>query len=134
MFIKVNLNFVYISKVTIFSEIHQLFMAFACSVNNGKVNLKSLPLPCSLSTQILPPCFSTNSLQSINPSPVPVSFSVPFVERTCDILNSFARLSGGIPIPLSETEIVTSPEFCSALIVILPPLFVNFIEFDTRCF
>ena len=35
----------------------------------GIVNLKSLPISTSLSAQIFPPCFSTNSLQSIKPKP-----------------------------------------------------------------
>ena len=46
----------------------------------GMVKLNLLPLPTSLSAQILPPCFSINSLQRIKPSPVPCSFCVPFVE------------------------------------------------------
>ena len=36
------------------------------------------------------------------------------------------------PIPSSETEIVTFESVRSAEILILPPLFVNFIAFDTR--
>jgi hypothetical protein len=38
---------------------------------SGKVKLKVEPLPTSLSTQILPPCSSTNFLAKVNPSPVP---------------------------------------------------------------
>jgi len=56
-----------------------------CSVYIGRVNLKSLHFPTSLSTNILPPCFSTNSLQSNNPMPIPVSFAVPVVVRTSEI-------------------------------------------------
>ena len=37
----------------------------------GNVNVNLLPLPTSLSTQIFPPCNSTNFLASVNPSPVP---------------------------------------------------------------
>jgi len=37
----------------------------------GSVNVNLLPLPTSLSTQILPPCSSTNFLASVNPRPVP---------------------------------------------------------------
>ena len=86
-------------------------MPFTYSTDIGKVNLKSLPFPSSLSTQILPPCFSTNSLQSNNPKPVPVSSAVPFVVITSDISNSFAKSSCFIPIPLSETDIITFSEF-----------------------
>jgi hypothetical protein len=38
---------------------------------SGKVKLKVEPLPTSLSTQIFPPCSSTNFLAKVNPSPVP---------------------------------------------------------------
>ena len=38
---------------------------------SGKVKLKVEPLPTSLSTQILPPCSSTNFLAKVSPSPVP---------------------------------------------------------------
>jgi hypothetical protein len=38
---------------------------------SGKLKLKVEPLPTSLSTQIFPPCSSTNFLASVNPSPVP---------------------------------------------------------------
>jgi hypothetical protein len=38
---------------------------------SGKVKLKVEPLPTSLSTQIFPPCSSTNFFAKVNPSPVP---------------------------------------------------------------
>ena len=38
---------------------------------SGKLKLKLEPLPTSLSTQIFPPCSSTNFLAKVNPSPVP---------------------------------------------------------------
>src|SRR5215475_6048116 len=38
---------------------------------SGNVKLKVEPLPTSLSTQIFPPCSSTNFLAKVNPSPVP---------------------------------------------------------------
>ena len=37
----------------------------------GRVKVKVEPFPTSLSTQILPPCSSTNFLAKVNPSPVP---------------------------------------------------------------
>jgi len=45
----------------------------------GRVNLKVLPRPGSLSTLILPSCFSTNSLHNSRPRPLPASSSVPLV-------------------------------------------------------
>jgi hypothetical protein len=41
---------------------------------SGKVKLKVEPFPTSLSTQILPPCNSTNFFASVNPRPVPSFF------------------------------------------------------------
>ena len=38
---------------------------------SGKVKLNVEPLPTSLSTQIFPPCNSTNFLAKVRPSPVP---------------------------------------------------------------
>ena len=90
------------------------------------------PYPGSLSTQILPPCFSTNSLQSNRPNPVPDSASVPDVDKTFEISNSFNKLSGAIPTPLSVTDIVVSFAVCTAEIFITPSLFVNFIALETR--
>ena len=58
-----------------------LFSFIYQSLHNGIVNLKSLPFPTTLSTQIFPLCFSTKSLQRINPKPVPVSPLVPFFEK-----------------------------------------------------
>ena len=37
----------------------------------GSVKVNVEPLPASLSTQIFPPCSSTNFLAKVNPSPVP---------------------------------------------------------------
>jgi len=41
------------------------------------VKKKLLPTSTSLSTQIFPPHFSTNSLHTFSPSPLPFSLSVP---------------------------------------------------------
>jgi len=92
--------------------------------------LKSLPFPSSLSTQIFPPSFSTNSLQRINPKPKPFSFAVPTDIIFADILNSFWSVSSFIPTPLSEIDISTW--FCSwiAKIFISPSGFVNLIAFE----
>jgi hypothetical protein len=95
----------------------------------GKVKVKVLPIPSSLLTRIVPPCFSTNSLQSISPSPVPVSFSVPSPENFESSLNNLSRLTESIPIP--ESAIETSKNFPSILVdnIIFPPICVNLIAF-----
>ena len=54
----------------------------------GKVNIKLLPFPNLLSTQISPLCFSINSLQSIKPRPDPFSAAVPAVITVVSILNN----------------------------------------------
>ena len=59
------------------------------SLPKGKVKIKSLPIPFSLSTQISPPSLSKNSLQSVNPKPDPFSLSVPRVDSFCSMLNNF---------------------------------------------
>ena len=40
----------------------------------GSVNVNVEPFPCSLSTQIFPPCISTNFLVKVSPRPVPSLF------------------------------------------------------------
>src|SRR5687767_10889635 len=45
----------------------------------GTVKENLLPFPSSLCTKILPPFFSTNSLQRMSPRPVPFSLAVPRV-------------------------------------------------------
>jgi hypothetical protein len=45
-----------------------------------KVKKNELPFPNSLSTQIFPPFFSTNSLHSINPNPEPFPFELSSVD------------------------------------------------------
>ena len=66
-----------VSKTTHSSDIYSAQIAFTDSNQlggddlSGKVKLKVEPLPTSLSTQIFPPCSSTNFLAKVNPSPVP---------------------------------------------------------------
>ncbi len=86
------------------------------------VKLKIEPLPSVDSTHILPPCFSTNSLQSNNPSPLLGSPSVPVLLTFESILNKLFNNSKPIPIPLSLTEIIASlSSFAIAEILISPP-------------
>jgi len=95
----------------------------------GIVKINVLPFPISLSTQISPLCFFINSSHNINPSPVPVSFSVPAVDVFFSIKNKLLIFSFVIPTPVSATDILTKLLFScfSDDIVILPFLFVNFI-------
>ena len=66
-----------VSKTTHSSDMFSAQIAFTDSNQlggddlAGKLKVKVDPLPNSLSTQILPPCSSTNFLAKVNPSPVP---------------------------------------------------------------
>ncbi len=96
------------------------------------VNLKLLPLPNSLSTQIWPPCFSTKSLHSINPKPVPVSSLVPDVVFFWLMSNRLALFSGAMPMPLSFTE---NTIWLLSFVIessTLPLVSVNFMAFEMR--
>ena len=65
-----------------------------------------------------------------SPSPVPeMSPTLPPRLNLSKMAGCDAR---GIPIPLSETDIIIVGSVCSAEIFIAPPLFVNFIAFDIR--
>src|SRR4029453_12192401 len=98
---------------------------------NGISKMNDQPFPSSLSTQIRPPSISTNFLLMRRPRPVP-PYSDAMVASVC--LNSVKRLailSGGMPIPLSETLQRSSPPLCSTAISTLPA-FVNLSEFPAR--
>ncbi len=73
-----------------------------------------------------------NSLHNINPNPVPVSPSVPLLDRLASTLNKFFISSGDIPIPLSLILISICPSFLRLLMAISPPLYVNFIALVRR--
>src|SRR4029077_598633 len=72
----------------------------------GSVNTKVLPLPSSLSTQMRPPCSSTNRFESASPRPVPSRCSMPV--SVC-WNSSKIRLwsSGARPGPVSATAMRT---------------------------
>lgn len=92
-----------------------------------------VPLPSALSTVILPLCFSMNSLQSINPKPVLGSLSVPSRFTFSFILKRLSVNSLFIPMPVSVMHIRISVLFSGfASIEIVPFLFVNLIEFETK--
>src|SRR5215468_12544526 len=99
---------------------------------SGKLKLKVEPLPTSLSTQIFPPCSSTNFLAKVSPSPVP---SILCVESEPTCRNSskiFGWSSGEMPIPVSLTEISAPFSVLLAVMLIRPPSGVNFTALDKR--
>ena len=93
---------------------------------------KTLPFPGWLSTHIFPSCFSTNSLQSNKPRPVPFSFSVPRVDSKVSLLNSLPMASSVMPTPVSDTATTTWLSSQVALRCTLPFLGVNLMEFVMR--
>jgi len=94
--------------------------------------MKLEPRPKLLFTLIEPSLNSINSLQSINPKPVPFSFSVPGFESLFDGSNSFTMSSGSIPTPLSEMKIIEFSESLFDDISITPFRLVNLIAFDNK--
>ena len=77
-----------------------------------------------LSTQILPLLSSTNSLQIVNPKPVPFSFLVPMVVKLL-FLNSLLKFSLEIPTPVSSTQIKALPFWLLLDIVMMSPTLLN---------
>ncbi len=70
----------------------------------GRQNLKLLPMPTWLSSQILPACISTRCFVIDSPSPVPSR--VPrVVGSNCENLSKTRSSSdGAMPIPVSATQ------------------------------
>ena len=62
------------------------------------------PFPCSLSTQILPLCFSTMLRAIASPRPVLRSFPVGLTLVVLNGRNSLACSFAGMPGPWSRTE------------------------------
>ena len=90
------------------------------------VKWKQLPLPNSLSTQIVPPCFCTKSLQISKPKPVPFSPAVPKVLFfVVTELKSDVHLAADMPMPLSITCRWMSASSIAQFKVICPLFGVN---------
>src|SRR5439155_18774700 len=85
------------------------------ATRTGSVNVKVLPLPGSLSTQIRPPCSSTKRFANDRPSPVP-SRERSDCRRACWNSSKIRTWSSGeIPIPVSFTVTTMSPSARAAL-------------------
>src|SRR6476620_1265188 len=62
----------------------------------GRLKLKVLPFPTSLSTEIFPPCASINSLHMARPNPVPRALEPGTLKNRSNI---FGKYSFWIPGP-----------------------------------
>src|SRR6266446_5394860 len=101
-------------------------------VQTGRVKVKRLPWPASLSTQICPPCSSTNFLASARPNPVPSRFSV-YTPPTCWNSSKIRPwFSGAMPMPVSHTVIHTPASSIPALIPTCPLSGVNLTALESK--
>src|SRR5918996_1582532 len=89
------------------------------------------PFPSTLfSAQILPLCASIMLFEMYNPSPVPPSPSAR-ADVDVNLVNSFGKISGSMPVPVSDTLTIISPFNLPAYIFIVPFL-VYFIELSIK--
>ena len=75
---------------------------------------KVVPVPAALSAWIEPPCFWTMLNTIARPRPVPLSFVVKNGSKI------FSRVSRDMPVPVSETRILTAASSSSARTVSSP--------------
>src|SRR5204863_529293 len=109
---------------------HALTLSGA-GVRSGKVKVNVLPRPIALSTQIRPPCSSTNRFASARPRPVP-SRERSEARRACwDSSRTRSWSSGAMPIPVSRTVTTTSPLPRRAATSTRPPSAVNLTAFES---
>src|SRR5262249_51870362 len=90
------------------------------SMRSGIVKRNVDPLPSSLSTQIRPPCISTNFLAMLRPSPVPPNSRAIVASACWNSAKSPSIRSLGMPIPVSATRKRKLPSKCSTAISTRP--------------
>src|SRR4029079_16133945 len=79
------------------------FIAHMAFTRSGISIMNAEPLPSPLSTQMRPPCISTNFRLIDRPRPVP-PYSLAMVASVClNSVNRLSILSGGMPMPVSVT-------------------------------
>src|SRR5216683_5516496 len=105
---------------------------FARHQHRGNVKVKVDPRPGSLSTQIRPPCNSTNFFARVRPRPVPSCLRVSSLPTWRNSSKMAGWSSGAMPIPVSMTAISTAPSVRLAFRLIRPPSGVNLTALDRR--
>src|ERR1044071_441871 len=98
----------------------------------GSVNVKVDPRPGALSTQIRPPCSSTNFFARVRPRPVPSCLRVSSWPTWRNSSKIAAWSSGAMPMPVSVTAISTMPFRWVAFRQIRPPSGVNLTALERR--
>ncbi len=102
----------------------------------GSEMRKVEPLPCSLSTEIVPPISSTRRLEMARPSPVPPKRRVVDASTWLKEVKSRSIRSGGIPIPVSRTQSSSRyepfPAASASTRTITSPASVNLTPFESR--
>src|SRR5262249_54577511 len=77
---------------------------FPCSRRKGIEKKNVEPFPNSLSTQMRPPCISTNFLVMLSSSPVPPNSPVMVGSACRNSANMLSSWCGGMPIPVFATR------------------------------
>ena len=94
------------------------------------------PLPCSLSTEIVPPISSTRRFEMARPSPVPPNRRVVDASTWLNDVKSLSIRSGAIPIPVSRTESSSryepAPLGSASTRTTTSPASVNLTAFESR--
>src|SRR6266498_2273732 len=73
-------------------------------VRSGTAKKNVQPFPISLSTQMRPPCISTNFFVMLSPRPVPPNSRVTVASTCRNSAKTFSSSSCGIPMPVSTTR------------------------------
>ncbi len=81
------------------------------AIASGSVKVNTLPWPGSLSTQIRPPCSSTNFFDSVRPRPVPSSPREALVCRNSSKMRAWS--CGSMPIPVLRISLESDHPFRS---------------------
>jgi hypothetical protein len=94
--------------------------------------MNSVPLPNSLSADIVPLCNSTKHFTKESPIPLPSQSLVRDLSTCTKRLNIDSILSFGIPLPVSFILIHTFSLQSSILTLISPPIDVNLTALDNK--
>src|SRR5262249_53510097 len=98
--------------------------------STGNVKRNVVPSPTRLSTEIRPPCASTNPFAIANPIPVPGTR--PVFSARKNLSKRWGTSLGGMPGPVSRTASSIAPRTCRAASVTTVPGGVYLRAFSPR--